>query len=108
MTNELFTILDLQAETAVSIPSDSILSRTLLKTADLNVVLFSFAPGQELSEHTAAKPAVLHFLQGEAQLTVGDHAQDAQTGTWVHMAAHTPHSILAKTAVSLLLILLSK
>jgi len=30
------------------------------------VVVFGFAQGEELSEHTASMPAVLHFLQGEA------------------------------------------
>lgn len=103
---ETFTILDLAAETAVSLPKDSILSRTLLKSVDLNAILFEFAPGQELSEHTAAKPAILHFLSGQAHLTVGDHEQTAQAGTWVHMTPNTPHSILAETAVSMLLLML--
>lgn len=101
-----FKILDLQTEVAAHPPQDGILSRTVLKTPDLNVILFQFAPGEELSEHTAAVPAILHFLEGEAGLTVGDHAQHAQAGTWVHMAAHTPHSIVAETAVSMLLLMI--
>ena len=101
-----FTILDLAAELAVNVPEGGILSRTVLKAPDVNVILFHFAPGEELSEHTAAVPAILHFLEGTAQLTVGDHVQQAHAGTWVHMAAHTPHSIVAETAVSMLLLML--
>jgi quercetin dioxygenase-like cupin family protein len=101
-----FTILELPAEVAANAPQDGILSRTVLKSPGVNVILFQFAPGEELSEHTAAVPAILHFLQGEAQLTVGNHAQRAQAGTWVHMAANTPHSIVAETAVSMLLLML--
>ncbi len=104
--SDAFTILDLTAETAVSLPKDSILSRTLLKTTDLNLILFEFAPGQELSEHTASKTAILHFLSGQATLTVGDHEQAAQAGTWVHMTPNTPHSIVAETAVTMLLLML--
>jgi len=88
------------------IPPDSILSRTFFQDDHLRVILFGFAPGQELSEHTASKPAILHFLQGEARLTLGEDEMEAQPGTWVHMPAHLPHSILAKSSVVMLLTLL--
>ena len=61
--------------------------------------LFGFAPGETLSEHTSSYPAVLHFLEGEAAVTLGEEAIAAQPGTWVHMPAHLPHSIEALTAV---------
>jgi quercetin dioxygenase-like cupin family protein len=53
-------------------PDKDILSRTLFNDDRLKVVAFGFAQGEELSEHTASMPAVLHFLQGEAKLTLGD------------------------------------
>jgi quercetin dioxygenase-like cupin family protein len=88
------------------IPEDSIVSRSLHEDDRLKVVLFGFAPGQELSEHTASQPATLTFLQGEAKLTLGDESMDAQPGTWVYMPAHLPHSVLAETPVVMLLLLL--
>ncbi len=51
-------------------------------------------------------PAVLHFLQGEAKLTLGDDTVEVGPGTWGHMPAGLKHSIRAKTAVVLLLLLL--
>ncbi len=57
---------------AVQPPEQGILSRTLLNDDRIKVVAFGFAQGEELSEHTASMPAVLHFLQGEAKLTLGD------------------------------------
>lgn len=86
---------------------NTIISRTIYSDDQLKSVLFGFAEGQELSEHTAAKPAILHFLSGEAQLTLGEDIHDARSGTWVHMPAHLPHSILAQTPVVMLLLLLS-
>jgi quercetin dioxygenase-like cupin family protein len=53
-------------------PDKGILSRTLYNDDRLKAVAFGFAQGEELSEHTASMPAVLHFLQGEAKLTLGD------------------------------------
>ena len=49
----------------VEIPTQGILSRTVYSDASINVVLFGFDAGQELSEHTAARPALLQVLSGE-------------------------------------------
>jgi quercetin dioxygenase-like cupin family protein len=87
-------------------PEKGILSRTLFNDDRLKAVLFGFAQGEELSEHTASMPAVLHFLRGEAALTLGDDKQEAKPGTWVHMPAGMKHSIQAKTPVVMLLLLL--
>jgi quercetin dioxygenase-like cupin family protein len=85
--------------------SKGILSRTLFSDDRLKAVLFGFAQSEELSEHTASLPAVLHFLQGEAKLTLGDDTVEAKPGTWIHMAKGLRHSIQAKTPVVMLLLL---
>ncbi|MCS7313903.1 MAG: cupin domain-containing protein [Bryobacterales bacterium] len=97
-------IEDLRAE--VSIPSNGILSRTLHNDEQLKVVLFAFAAGQELSEHTAATPAILHVLEGQIGLLLGSEPREARAGTWVWMAPQLPHSLVARTdAVALLLLI---
>lgn len=88
------------------IPGDSILSRTLYADDQVKVILFSFATGQELSEHTASTPAILHFLEGRARLTLGADNQEAGPGTWVRMPAWLQHSVVAETPVTMLLLLL--
>jgi quercetin dioxygenase-like cupin family protein len=88
------------------IPADSIVSRTLYSDEQVKSVLFGFAAGQELSEHTASTPAILHILEGEATLTLGDQTQPAGPGTWVHMPARLPHALVARTPVVMLLLLL--
>lgn len=92
----------------VEIPRDGILSRTLYQDAHVKVVLFGFDKGQDLSEHTASMPALLHFVQGEAQLTLGNEERIATAGTWVYMTSNLPHSVGAKTPVVMLLILLKQ
>lgn len=87
-------------------PGKGILSRTLYNDDRLKVVLFGFAQEEELSEHTASMPAVLHFLQGEAKLTLDKDTVDARPGTWVHMPTGLRHSIQAQTPVVMLLLLL--
>ena len=87
------------------VADDTIISRTFLDEENVKGILFGFAAGQELSEHTAARPAILHFLSGEAELTLGPDKSTAKAGTWVHMPAHLPHSIVALTPVVMILLL---
>ena len=87
-------------------PRDGTLSRTIYQDDRLKVVLFGFGAGQELSEHTASTPAIMHFLEGEAEITLGGDSRLASAGSWVHMAPALPHSIRAKTPVVMLLSLL--
>ncbi len=87
-------------------PDRGTLSRTLFNDDRLKVVLFGFAQGEELSEHTASMPAILHFLRGEARLTLDDDTVEAKPGTWTHMPRGMRHSIQARTPVVMLLLLL--
>lgn len=96
-------IEDLRAE--ASVPADGILSRTLHNDDQLKVVLFGFAAGQELSEHTTSSPAVLHVLEGEVGLVLGPERREARAGTWVWMAPQLPHSLVARTDAVVLLLL---
>jgi len=104
MVNELVYIENLE-NLVDDFPPDSILSRTVYQDKSVKTILFGFQPGQELSEHTAAVPAVLHFIEGEAKLTLGEETSIARKGTWVHLPPDLPHSILAKTKVFMLLTL---
>jgi len=104
MADEFFTG-DL-TEGIADIPSDSIVSRTLLGNPHLKAVLFGFAAGQELSEHTASVPAIIHILEGEATLTLGGQARPAGPGAWAYMPANLKHAVLAKTPVKMLLLML--
>lgn len=105
MSEETFYTPELAA-LIPEIPPDSIVSRTLYSNERLKAVLFGFAAGQELSEHTSAYPAVLHFLSGEAMVTLGDELKTAGPGTWINMPPRLPHSIEAKTPVVMLLMML--
>jgi quercetin dioxygenase-like cupin family protein len=90
------------------IPGDSIVSRNLYTDEQVKAILFGFAEGQELSEHTASQPAIIHILRGDARLTLGDDTVEAAAGAWVHMPARLRHSVYAKTPLIMLLLLLRK
>ncbi len=95
---------DLVAEAPV--PARGIHSQTVSNVDGIELVLFAFAPGEQLSEHTSARPAIIHILSGEADLTVGVDAHHGTPGTWVRMSADTKHSVVARTALVMALYLL--
>ena len=103
--NTMYThILDLAKEAEP--PANGILSRTIYQDDQVKAVVFGFGQGQELSEHTASKPALLFFVKGEALVGLGDDVKDAGPGAFIHMSAGLKHSIRAKTPVVMLLVLL--
>jgi quercetin dioxygenase-like cupin family protein len=85
------------------VPENGILSQTLQNDDRTKVILFGFAPGQELSAHTAPFPAMLTFLKGDALLKLGADEQQATVGTFVHMPAFLEHGIKARSEVVMLL-----
>ena len=103
--NTSYMVLDSLVDQIPQIPADSIISRTVFDDDLLKVILFGFAAGQSLSEHTASQAAALHFLQGEADLTLGDDALSVQAGAWIHMPPRLPHSVYAKTPLVMQLLL---
>jgi quercetin dioxygenase-like cupin family protein len=81
-------------------------SIVLLDDTNTKVVLFAFAAGSGLTEHVAPFPAIIEIIEGEAALTVGNESVAGKMGTWIQMAAKTPHSIQAESPVVMLLTLL--
>lgn len=90
----------------VQVPPDGILSRTLHNDDRLRVVLFAFSEGQELTNHTAPVEAVLYFVRGEAELTLGGDKKDAAAGSFAVMQPKLNHAIKAKTPLIMLLMML--
>jgi quercetin dioxygenase-like cupin family protein len=91
----------------VEIPTDGTLSRTIHRDDHVKIVLFGFSGGQELSQHTAAVPAIIEILQGEARVTLDNVVNELSAGALVFMDAQLPHAIYAKTPVVMLLTMLT-
>lgn len=108
MTNPNYTLIPDVVATVTTIPPDTIVSRTVYTGETLRIILFGFAAGQELSEHTSTKEAVLHFLQGKATVVLGGEPTNAEPGTLVRMAPDLKHSVLAETETLMLLYMYGK
>ena len=80
-------LTNLQDELAL--PDKGILSHVLQKDDYVNVTLFGFSAGEELSSHSAPTPAILYFLEGEANVQLGEDTVAAQARL-VHL--HASHA----------------
>jgi quercetin dioxygenase-like cupin family protein len=87
----------------VAYQSGSVVSRTLVKKEKGTVTLFAFDKGQALSEHTAPFDALVHVLDGEADITISGKPVRARAGELVLMPANEPHALLAVTPFKMLL-----
>jgi len=80
-------------------------SRTLLRTENSRVVLFGFAAGQELTEHTSNQHATIQILSGECDFSLAGKPHALKPGDLLYMPPHLRHAVKATTQFSMLLTL---
>ena len=90
---------------AVTIQAGAVVSKVIFRDEDLNVTVFGFDAGEELTEHRTGRPAVVHVLTGRLRFTVDGEELDAGPGFWLHMAPGTPHALVATEPTVMLLTL---
>jgi quercetin dioxygenase-like cupin family protein len=81
----------------------AVVSRQITKSEGGNVTLFAFDEGQELSEHTAPYDALVHVLDGEAEITISGKPYRLDPGEAIIMPANEPHALRATSKFKMLL-----
>ena len=66
----------------------SIVSREIIKKAAGTVTVFAFDEGEGLSEHTAPFDALVHVLEGTAEVAIEGTPHTVQAGEMIIMPAH--------------------
>jgi quercetin dioxygenase-like cupin family protein len=92
------TLLDL-----VNYEEGRVVSRTLAAKSHVNITLFAFDAGEEISAHTSPGDAMVQVLDGEALIRIADEKLTAVAGEVVVMPANVPHSVTAATRFKMLL-----
>jgi len=94
------------ATTSVEIQADAVVSKVVHRDDDIDVTVFGFDAGEGLTEHTAARPAIVQVLSGRMRFTVEQDEVEMVPGTWVQMSAGAAHSLTAVEPTVMLLTLL--
>ena len=84
----------------------SIVSREVVKKTTGSVTLFAFDEGQGLSEHTAPFDALVHVLEGTADISISGNAHRVQAGELIIMPAHKPHALKAVGRFKMMLVMI--
>lgn len=81
----------------------AVVSRTIIGRKVGTVTLFAFDEGQGLSEHTAPYDALVHVLEGEAEVIVSSRTVQVKEGEMIILPANKPHAVKAPKRFKMLL-----
>jgi quercetin dioxygenase-like cupin family protein len=94
-------VADLEA--MVDVADQGIVSKAIVENDHHKIIHFTLAAGQELSEHTASVPAVIHVLRGEGTVSLGGEEHEARPGMLYYMPAELKHAVVARRDLVFLL-----
>jgi len=81
----------------------SVVSKTILKKPTGNITLFAFDKGEGLTEHSSPFEALVHLLDGSAEITIGGTLYNIQAGQGIILPANIPHSLKANEKFKMML-----
>lgn len=92
------TALDL-----VTYQAGAVVSREIVKKKTGSVTAFAFDREQGLSEHTAPFDALVHVLDGTAEIIIGGEPHTVRQGEMILMPANISHALKAVERFKMLL-----
>ena len=87
----------------ISYQKGAIVSREIIRRDSGTVTLFAFDKGQGLSEHTAPFDALVHIMDGEAEINISGNTQHVKKDDLIILPAGKPHALQAKKRFKMLL-----
>jgi quercetin dioxygenase-like cupin family protein len=84
----------------------SIVSREIIRKSTGTVTLFAFDEGQGLSEHTAPFDALVHVVDGQAEVLISGKAYNLNQGDYVILPANETHALRALSKFKMLLVMI--
>ena len=82
-------------EEKVEFVTDGIVSKTLVEGDFGEVEMFCMSKGKDMSEHTASRNAVVHFIKGKGRIKLAEEWHEAGPNSWFFMPAGLPHALEA-------------
>ena len=90
----------------VTLQVGAVVSKAVHRGDGLDITVFAFDTGEQLTEHQASRAAVIQVLSGRLRFTVDAEELDLGLGSWLHMAPGTPHALIAIEPTVMLLTLI--
>ncbi len=90
----------------VNYQEGSIVSKEIINKQIGSVTAFAFDKGEGLSEHTAPFDALIHVIDGKAQITISGIHHDLKKDEMIVMPANQPHSVKAIERFKMILVMI--
>jgi quercetin dioxygenase-like cupin family protein len=103
---EKLSVQPLKLNGLINYQDGSVVSREIISRKTGTVTLFAFDEGQGLSEHTAPFDAVIHAIDGEAEVGVARKTSHLKEGELIVIPAKIPHTLKAITRFKMLLVMI--
>jgi quercetin dioxygenase-like cupin family protein len=84
----------------------AVVSREIIKKKTGTVTVFAFDKDQGLSEHTAPFDALVHVLDGVAEITIGGGPHRLGKDELILMPANVPHALKAVERFKMMLVMI--
>jgi len=81
-----------------------IISKTLIQNSALNITLFSFWKGEEISTHQSGGDAFVTCLDGTGKITIDNIDYELHEGESIVMPAKHPHAVKGEDNFKMLLV----
>lgn len=92
----------------VKYQENAVVSSEIIRKDAGVVTIFAFDKGQGLSEHTAPFDALVHIIDGEAEVRISAKPFILKEGEMIIMPANEPHSLKAVERFKMLLVMIKK
>ncbi len=87
------------------IAEKSTISKNFFKTDGFRAMMFSFAAGEELTDHSSKKQGILHVLSGKGVFATESETVQLEENSWIHIPAELTHRVKAESDLHFLLYL---
>jgi len=84
-----------ELKSLVSYQEGQVVSKTLAQGKPVSITLFAFDKGEEISSHASSGDAMVHILDGSAEITIGENKYIVNAGETIVMPANINHALLA-------------
>ncbi len=88
----------------VEYQAGQVVSRTLAQNDAMNMTLFSFDKGEEISTHESGGDAFVTCLDGVGEITIDSVKYELHEGESIVMPAKHPHAVYGKEQFKMLLV----
>lgn len=104
MTKEAFSDSKIyNLKDTVTYAQGSIVSKVIARNLTINLTLFAFDKGQNLTKHSSPFTAMIQILDGSAIIEIGESRHTLQQGEMIIMPADVPHAVESVTQFKMLL-----